>query len=86
MEHFDFLRVIEFLPGIIIGLTVHEFSHAFVADKCGDSTSKEQGRITLNPFKHIDILGFIMLLLPDSDGLSLFSSTSRISGIRKGMS
>ncbi len=63
MEHFDFLRVIEFLPGIIIGLTVHEFSHAFVADKCGDSTSKEQGRITLNPFKHIDILGFIMLLV-----------------------
>jgi Zn-dependent protease len=63
MEHFNFLRVIEFLPGILIGLTVHEFSHAFVADRCGDTTSKEQGRVTLNPFKHIDILGFIMLLV-----------------------
>lgn len=63
MEHFDFLRIIEFLPGIVIGLTVHEFSHAFIASKCGDTTSKEQGRVTLNPFRHIDLLGFLMLLV-----------------------
>ncbi len=63
MENFDILRTLKFLPGIILGLTVHEFSHAFVAHLCGDSTSKDQGRITLNPIKHIDLFGFIMLLV-----------------------
>jgi Zn-dependent protease len=63
LGHFDFIRILKFLPGIILGLTVHEFSHAFVAHLCGDSTSKDQGRITLNPLKHIDPLGFIMLMV-----------------------
>jgi Zn-dependent protease len=63
LENFDILRTLKFLPGIILGLTVHEFSHAFVAHLCGDSTSKDQGRITLNPIKHIDLFGFIMLLV-----------------------
>jgi len=62
MESFDLARVLKYLPGIILGLTVHEFSHALVAHMCGDSTSKDQGRITLNPIKHIDLLGFIMLI------------------------
>ena len=43
-------------------MTVHEYCHALVAHMCGDSTSKEQGRVTLNPLKHIDPLGFIMLI------------------------
>ena len=63
MDNFDLARILKFLPGIILGLTVHEFSHAFIAHRCGDSTSKEQGRVTLNPFKHIDPLGFVMLLV-----------------------
>jgi Zn-dependent protease len=63
MENFDIVRILKFLPGIIIGLTVHEFCHALVAHQCGDSTSKEQGRVTLNPLKHIDLLGFIMLIV-----------------------
>jgi Zn-dependent protease len=63
LEHFDIIRSLKFLPGIIIGLTVHEFCHAFMAQKCGDLTSKEMGRVTLNPLKHIDPLGFIFLLL-----------------------
>jgi Zn-dependent protease len=63
LDNFDLFRTIKFLPGIILGLTVHEFSHAYVAHLCGDSTSKDQGRITLNPLKHIDPLGFIMLLV-----------------------
>jgi Zn-dependent protease len=63
MGNFDLIRILEFLPGIILGLTVHEFSHAFVAHKCGDDTSKEQGRITLNPLKHIDLMGFILILI-----------------------
>lgn len=51
------------LPAILIGLTVHEFSHAFVADRLGDKTPKFQGRLTLNPFVHIDPIGFLMILL-----------------------
>lgn len=63
MDNFDILRTLKFLPGIILGLTFHEFSHAFVAHRCGDSTSRDQGRVTLNPLKHIDPLGFMMLLV-----------------------
>jgi Zn-dependent protease len=63
VEIFDFERVIKYLPGIILGLTVHEFSHAWVALRSGDTTSKEQGRITLNPLKHIDLIGFIFLIV-----------------------
>jgi Zn-dependent protease len=62
VESFDLTRVLKFLPGIILGLTVHEFCHALVAHMCGDSTSKEQGRVSLNPLKHIDPIGFLMLI------------------------
>ena len=63
MDFPDIERILKFLPGIILGLTVHEFSHALIAHRCGDSTSKDQGRVTLNPLKHIDPFGFIMLLV-----------------------
>jgi len=63
MEQFDLARMLKFLPGIVLGLTVHEFSHAYMARHCGDNTSEAQGRVTLNPFKHIDLLGFLMLLI-----------------------
>lgn len=51
------------LPGILIGISVHEFSHGYAAYKMGDNTPLMQGRLTLNPFKHIDPIGFICLLL-----------------------
>jgi len=38
MGNLAIARILEFLPGIIIGLTVHEFSHAWMAKKCGDTT------------------------------------------------
>jgi Zn-dependent protease len=63
MGNFDIVRILKFLPGIILGLTVHEYCHALVAHWCGDNTSKDQGRVTLNPLKHIDPYGFIMLLV-----------------------
>jgi len=63
MDGIDILRTLKFLPGIIMGLTIHEFSHAWIASRCGDTTSRDQGRVTLNPLKHIDPLGFIMLLV-----------------------
>lgn len=50
------------LPAVIIGLTVHEFAHAYMAYKLGDHTAKDQGRLTLNPLKHIDWLGFAFIV------------------------
>ena len=52
-----------FLPGILLGISIHEFSHGYAAVKMGDNTPLLQGRITLNPMKHLDPLGFICLLL-----------------------
>ena len=51
------------LPGIILALTIHEFSHAFVSSKLGDPLPKATGRLSLNPMRHIDPIGFIMLFL-----------------------
>ncbi len=51
------------LPGILIGLTFHEWSHGRVAYSLGDPTPSEQGRLTLNPLPHIDWLGFLMIAL-----------------------
>ncbi len=48
---------------LVIAFSVHEFSHAWVAYKFGDTTAKNAGRLTLNPLAHLDPLGSIMLLL-----------------------
>ena len=50
------------LPGILLGLTFHEYCHALCAWKLGDSTARDQGRLTLNPLKHIDVIGFIFII------------------------
>ena len=51
------------LPGILIGLSFHEFGHAYVSTKLGDPTPKLQGRVTINPMAHIDPVGMVCLLL-----------------------
>jgi len=58
----DWQRILYYLPGILLGLTVHEFSHAFCAWKLGDSTARDQGRLTFNPIKHIDLIGFLFII------------------------
>ena len=50
------------LPGRIMALSAHEFAHAWVANRCGDPTARLMGRMTLNPLKHIDIVGLLMML------------------------
>ena len=57
-----FMSKIIILPGIIVGISFHEFAHAKIAYLCGDSTPKLQGRVTVNPMAHIDPIGFIALL------------------------
>ena len=51
------------IAAIFIALTVHEFSHALVAKWRGDLTAEREGRLTLNPLSHIDVMGLIPLLL-----------------------
>lgn len=48
---------------IFITLPIHEYAHAYVATKFGDNTARFQGRLTLNPMAHIDIIGAIMIAL-----------------------
>jgi Zn-dependent protease len=58
----DFERIIISIPGVIIGFTIHEYCHALAAYKLGDTTAKDDGRLTLDPIKHIDIIGLIFII------------------------
>ena len=60
---FDLQGALLLVPGFLIGFALHEFAHAFAADKLGDPTPRMQGRLTIEPWPHIDIFGFITLLL-----------------------
>jgi Zn-dependent protease len=51
------------VPGILIGVSVHEFAHAKMADALGDPTPRMQGRVTLNPARHFDLIGLISLVI-----------------------
>lgn len=52
-----------FLPALLICLSIHEFSHAFIAYKLGDKSQKALGKLTLNPLAHIDVWGFLCIAL-----------------------
>lgn len=57
--------LVEFLLricAVLLCLTVHEVSHGLVAYRLGDSTAKEKGRLTLNPIRHISVLGFALMV------------------------
>lgn len=51
------------LVALLVAATVHEFAHAWMADRLGDSTPRLQGRLSLNPIVHLDPLGSILLLV-----------------------
>ena len=57
MEHVIIISI------FVFSLTIHEYSHAYAALILGDSTAKDQGRLTLNPLKHLDILGTLLILI-----------------------
>ncbi|MCL2099677.1 MAG: site-2 protease family protein [Oscillospiraceae bacterium] len=59
----DPLSLLYFIPIFLITITVHEVAHAYTAYRLGDPTAAAMGRITLNPLKHLDPFGFIMLLI-----------------------
>ena len=57
------LCVVALLVAILFALSIHEMAHGYVALKCGDSTAKDLGRVTINPIKHLDVVGACMLLI-----------------------
>lgn len=58
-----FLDFLLALPAILWAITVHEYAHAVTAYRLGDHTPRWAGRLTLNPVAHIDVIGFIALVL-----------------------
>ncbi len=61
--NYSFLSFISLIIGLLIGITIHEFTHAWVAFKFGDPTPYHAKRVSLNPFVHLDPLGTIFLFL-----------------------
>lgn len=65
LKNLDWSVLTDMLMAVIpalVCITLHELSHGFVAYKLGDNTAKSMGRLTLNPIKHIDIFGLIMMI------------------------
>lgn len=71
-------RIIIWVFPVIFAITVHEVAHGWVAKKYGDYTASNLGRLTLNPIKHIDLIGTIIL-----PGLLLLASTGFVFGWAK---
>ncbi len=59
---FDLLSLLLTIPGVLVAITFHEYAHAFAADRLGDDTARNQGRLSLNPLAHLDPIGVIMLI------------------------
>ncbi len=57
------IQILLSLPIVLLSLSMHEAAHGYVASKLGDPTAKSLGRITLNPIKHLDPIGFLCMLL-----------------------
>lgn len=62
MTQGEWLYLLLTLPSVIIAVTFHEFAHAFAADRLGDTTPRNQGRLTLNPLSHLDLFGFLLMM------------------------
>ena len=65
-DGFDFTYIISILMGLLpalICITLHELSHGYVAWRLGDDTAKNMGRLTLNPLKHLDVMGVLMMMV-----------------------
>lgn len=57
------LAAVAIILGFVVGITIHEAAHAYSALKLGDDTAYREGRVTLNPLSHLDLLGSFMLVM-----------------------
>ncbi len=58
----DPIQIVFFLLALVVSISIHEFSHAWSAYQLGDPTARNQGRLTLNPIRHFDPLGAVMIV------------------------
>lgn len=72
MDYFNIFGIIQKIalvaPGFLLAITVHEFTHGYVAYRLGDPTAKAAGRLTFNPISHLDLVGTIVLVLTQMIG------------------
>ncbi len=59
----NFQQILYSIPALLIAISFHEFAHAYVSYKLGDDTAKNMGRLTVNPFAHLDFMGTLFLIL-----------------------
>jgi Zn-dependent protease len=57
------VQILLTIPGIVLGFAFHEFAHAIAADRLGDPTPRNQGRLTLDPRAHMDLIGLILIIV-----------------------
>ena len=67
----DALLLLSTLLSLLIAVTVHEFSHAWVANQLGDPTARYLGRVSLNPLVHLDPLGTVMMVVTAVSGMGI---------------
>ena len=58
-----FIIIVSYIIAAMLGITLHEVAHGYVAKLNGDDTAKMMGRLTLNPIKHFDLVGFLMFVI-----------------------
>lgn len=59
---FNIERLVLLAPAFLLAITVHEYSHGYIANRLGDPTAKDMGRLTFNPLVHLDLFGLLALL------------------------
>jgi len=63
LSNLDLPTLVGLLVGLLAGITFHEFSHAFVADQLGDHRVRALGRVSLNPLRHLDPWGTLLMVM-----------------------
>ena len=71
MFRLDPLQFVYLAVALLGSLSVHEFSHAWMADRLGDPTARYMGRLTLNPLAHLDPYGTLFMLLAIASGIGI---------------
>ena len=61
-------KLLIYTAPILLGLTIHEYAHGLMADRLGDSTPREAGRLTLNPLVHLDPIGTVVFFVTQTFG------------------
>ena len=77
------LGILAYIIALVVAIVGHELSHGFIAYKNGDLTAKFMGRLSLNPVKHFDPMGFLLMFLVGFGWANLYLSTPEISKIIK---